>query len=54
MITFLELDVAAEQFTAVAGSLIRPDAPGRLDEIVGATELESGYEDVFGLASFQP
>ncbi|MGI8722424.1 MAG: hypothetical protein ACR2JG_09380 [Geodermatophilaceae bacterium] len=54
VITILELDVAAEDFAAVAGSLTRPDAPGRLDEIVATTELEGVYEDVFGPASFQP
>lgn len=54
VITILELDVAAEDFAAVAGSLTRPDAPGRLADIVATTELEGVYEDVFGPASFQP
>jgi len=53
VITILELDVSADEFAAVAGSLTRPDAPGRLDEIVASTELEGVYEDVFGPASFQ-
>jgi len=45
-ITILELDVAAEDFAAVAGSLTRPDAPdapdapARLEEVVATTELE--------------
>ena len=53
VITILELDVSAEEFVAVAGSLTRPDAPGRLEVIVATTELEGVYEDVFGPASFQ-
>jgi len=53
VITILELDVSSDEFVAVAGSLTRPDAPGRLDEIVATTELEGVYEDVFGPASFQ-
>ncbi len=54
VITILELDVAADDFAAVAGSLTRPDAPQRLEEIVATTELEGVYEDVFSPASFQP
>jgi len=52
VITILELDVAAEEFAAVAGSLTRPDAVARLEEIVAATELQGVWEDVFGPASF--
>lgn len=52
VITILELDVSAEEFAAVAGSLTRPDAPGRLRDIVATTELEGVYEDVFGPALF--
>jgi hypothetical protein len=53
VITILELDVAADEFAAVAGSLTRPDAAARLEEIVATTELAGVWEDVFGPASFQ-
>lgn len=52
VITILELDVSIEEFGGIAASLTRPDARGRLGEIVETTELEGVYQEVLGLPSF--
>jgi len=52
VITVLEMDVSAEEFTLVAPTLTRPDAVDRLAEIVESTQLEGVYDDVFAPDSF--
>lgn len=52
VITILELDLSLPEFEAIAGSLIRPDARDRLEQIVESTELAGVYEEVFGPWSF--
>ncbi|MGO8875802.1 MAG: hypothetical protein ACLQNG_08575 [Acidimicrobiales bacterium] len=52
VITILELDVSVDEFTAMAGSLTRPDALDRLAEVVETTELQGVFEDVYGPDDF--
>lgn len=52
VLTILELDMTLEEFGSVSDSLTRPDARGRLAEIVETTELQCVYEEVFGPAAF--
>lgn len=47
VITIIELDVPAAEFKTASAALTRPDALGRLAEIVESTELEGVYEDIF-------
>lgn len=52
VITILELDLPLTEFEAIAGSLTRPDARDRLEEIVESTELAGVYEEVFSPDAF--
>jgi len=53
VITISELDVAADDLAAVAGSLSRLDASQRLNEVVATTKLEGVYPRRFsGQAAF--
>lgn len=47
VITIIELDVPAAEFTTASASLTHPDSLRRLERIVESTQLQAVYEDVF-------
>ncbi len=54
VITILELDIPVTEFKVASASLTRPDALGRLADIVETTQLEALYEDLFDETSLSP
>jgi hypothetical protein len=52
VLTVVELDIAPEEFASVAPTLFRPDAAGRIAELVESTELEGVYEQVIDESGF--
>lgn len=46
IITIIELDIEPDELPAILPTLFRPDALGRIGELVVSTELEGVYEQV--------